>query len=639
MSERYTRGLNKQQTEAVLHKSGPLLIVAGAGTGKTRTLTHRIAALIESGVEPYKVLAVTFTNKAAAEMRERIFDLIGHATSTMPMMRTFHSLGVFILRNNYQKIGIKKSFSILSQQDVRRMIKRGLDEFSLDAKVYDPKLIQKVISKHKNNLLELEDYDVSSAFGSNLLKVWRWFEAEKRRSHAVDFDDLLSLTYKLLYENSDVREYYQNLWEYIHIDEYQDTNNVQHNIIKFLCNKQMNLCVVGDSDQNIYSWRGAQLKNILNFDKDFAGSKTIILEDNYRSTANIIVAAQAVIEKNNNRIHKVLKAKKDEGEKIRIVGHFSGVSEARYVASKIKDLIKSKVNPNEIAVLYRANFLSRIIEEAMLRSNIQYQVIGTKFFERAEVRDMVAYLRASQNPESLADLARILNTPKRGLGKVSVLKILAHDIEGLSAKAKASYFDVMNILQKIRDFSKQNSPAQIVSFAIKISGLEDALGRGTSEDKERLENLKELVTYASKYDSYTDGDAFEKMMEDIALMSDQDEMNGKNEHPTVKLMTVHASKGLEFEYVFMVGMEKGIFPSERDDNDRDNEEERRLCYVAMTRAKDKLFMTYAEGRKIFGNDIQQTPSLFLEDIPIELVEGSDDNFENQDGENIIYLEW
>ncbi len=660
-------GLNKEQREAALHMEGPLLIVAGAGAGKTKTITHRIVNLIKNGVAPEKILAVTFTNKAAKEMRERIIAEIqknAKGQDKIPFVSTFHSLGVYIIKENARLLGLTKYFTILDEGDATTLIKNILKELGIDPKQYDPKKIKNIISREKEKFVHLSDYaeGASDTLGKIVAQVWNLYEKQKMKENSLDFDDLLLKATKLLKENAEIRKIYQEKWDYIHIDEYQDTNEVQYLMSKLLSENNNNICVVGDPDQCIYSWRQADMRNILNFEKDYRDAKIILLEQNYRSTKNILEAANEIIKKNKYRPDKNLFTDNVVGEKIGLYEALDETDEAEFVATKILEIMDGPhppqtppsaggeessppakgechdlsrgegVNPSEIALLYRANFQSRALEEAMLRYNIPYQVLGVKFFKRKEIKDTLAYLRAALNPDSLSDIKRIINFPVRGIGKVTLVKIFANEIESLPIKVRIKINNFYQILEEIKEKIKTAKASEVIKFVVKKSGIEQELLNGGEEDIERLENIKELATLALKYDNLENGTGIEKLLEDGALASDQDSLminQDKSERglPSlkngVKLMTVHASKGLEFKYVFVTGLEDGLFPHERQ-NERqageDREEERRLFYVALTRAKEKLFLSFANFRTIFGSRQINAPSEFISDIPADLLE-------------------
>lgn len=631
--------LNAKQKEAVLATEGPLLIVAGAGTGKTKTLTHRIYQLIHQGVHPQNILAITFTNKAAKEMRERVMHMLGNNYGEAPFMKTFHSLGVYILRRFSREAGLKKDFAILDTTDTQKIIKEAMEKHGINPKIHEPKKIRSFISSRKSDGVTAEGFSKAthSSFTEIVSAVWLTYEELKSKESGVDFDDLLLKTLELLSKNTEVRTVLQNQWKYIHIDEYQDTNKVQYDIVRLLAEKHHNLCVVGDTDQNIYSWRGANLRNILNFEKDYSEAQVILLEENYRSSKNILTAADEVIKKNTARIHKTLTTQQGDGEKINLFVSMNEADEAFHLARKAADLIKNGSSPMEIAVLYRTNFQSRVLEEAFLRENVPYQLLGTKFFERKEIKDAVSYIRAAFNRDGLSDLKRIINEPKRGLGPAALIKIFAGLASELSPAQAKSYQSFVAILDGIENFSKDHTPGELARYVIEKTGFYDFYKQGSEEDHERLENLEELVTYATKYDDLT------TMLEDIALQSDQDQLDDKNKKDGVRLMTIHASKGLEFDYVFIGGLEQGLFPHDGFDEKKsveDQEEERRLFYVALTRARKKLMLSYAMMRTIYGEQTFNEPSEFLADIPNEIIE-KEDGFGGAPIKPIktVYLDW
>ncbi len=688
--EDHLQGLNKEQKDAAMHMQGPLLIIAGAGAGKTKTITHRIVNLIKEGVAPENILAVTFTNKAAKEMRERVIAEIeknAKGQDRIPFVSTFHSLGVHIIKENAKLLGLTKYFTILDEGDASSLIKEILKELGIDPKQYDPKKIKNIISREKGKFIHLADYEEQASGGGGgymskiVAQVWNLYEKRKNKENSLDFDDLLLKAAKLLKDNAEIRKSYQEKWQYVHIDEYQDTNEVQYLMSKLLTDTKENICVVGDADQNIYSWRGANLKNILSFEKDYPKAKIIMLEENYRSTKNILEAANVVIKKNKYRPDKNLFTKNETGEKIGLYEALDETDEADFVATKILETIDAQssfvgslsglASPaltlgssalpvsatcespqkdnsaswSDIAILYRANFQSRALEEAMLRYNVPYQVLGVKFFERKEIKDTLAYLRAALNPESLSDIKRIINFPARGIGKVTLAKIFAGEKESLPIKVKIKIDSFYKILEEIKEKIEHEKTSQIIKFVVKKSGIENELSSGTDEDMERLENIKELATLALKYDNLENGLGVEKLLEDASLASDQDSlmvnqekgsrasMDGarhdfaKSKSNSIKLMTVHAAKGLEFKYVFVAGLEDGLFPHQRrgETEGFDSEEERRLFYVAVTRARSKLFLSFANYRTIFGSRQINAPSEFIGDIPPDLLEKAGEN--------------
>lgn len=639
----YLSGLNERQKEAVLHTDGALLIVAGAGAGKTKTVTHRIIHLINEGVSPDNILAVTFTNKAAKEMVERVAHMLS-GTHSRPMIATFHSLGVKILRENAEKIGLNRHFVILDDADTNSIVKSVLKDLNIDPKQSPVRMFKSVISSQKNNFVSLEEFgkNAQSYNAQVIARVWQKYEEKKVKEKGLDFDDLLLKTVLLFQENKDVLDMYQERWKYIHVDEYQDTNTVQYLLTKLLAKKYGNICVVGDSDQNIYSWRGADITNILNFEEDYPGAKVVLLEQNYRSTKNIIEVANQIIRKNKQRKDKNLFTENEDGELISLYEAYNDKYEAEFVADKVTELMDKGVNPNDIAVLYRANFQSRLFEEYMLKYSLPYQVLGVRFFDRKEIKDVLSYVRASLNPDSLSDIRRIINEPKRGLGKTTLDKYFAGQESILPLKTRLKIKSFFESLEKIRKFSELHKPSESVAYAIKESGIEaDLLKSGLEEDLERLENVKELITFATKYDELEKMEGIELLLEEAALASDQDTLSEtvkRKPKNGVKLMTVHASKGLEFEHVFIVGLEDDLFPHGKKSMNRDynEEEERRLFYVAVTRSKKKLFLSYATIRMVFGNTEVRNPSEFLEDIPEEFIH-REERDSSGFGNNIVYI--
>ena len=559
-------------------------------------------------------------------MRKRIERELG--VSRQPFISTFHSLGVHILREQSVQAGIKRHFTIFDRDDSKKAVREALLTLGLDPKTHDPARLLGFISREKGMGTDVEDWEARLPAGrqgyfSNVVEqVWPCYEKILGRDNALDFDDLLVKTMNLLNDNQAVREFYQNTWEYIHIDEYQDTNRVQYEISKMLVGKNKNICAVGDIDQNIYSWRGADIKNILDFEKDYPDAQVITLEENYRSTKIILEAANAVIEKNKIRLKKNLFTTNSEGEKIGLFGGDDEVGEAEFIANKAAELIKRGLSPGEIAVLYRANFQSRVIEEAFMNQGIPYQLLGTRFFERKEVKDIVSYLRAALNPDSISDKRRIINVPARGIGKTTVLKIFSGDKSPLPFSMKTKLENFETLLREIEKTAKQKRPSETISFIIKMSGLGKEWKDGGDEGRARLENAYELSNFASRYDNESPEEGILNFLADAALQSDQDEM--QDEKKAVRLMTVHASKGLEFDIVFASGLEDGLFPhqkvNEGDVSLEEKEEERRLFYVALTRARKKIFLSYAQTRTLFGRRQVNIPSEFIFDIPEALLE-------------------
>jgi DNA helicase-2/ATP-dependent DNA helicase PcrA len=466
------------------------------------------------------------------------------------------------------------------------------------------------------------------------------YQEKKKAEHALDFDDLLVKTKELLEDNPIVRKQLQARFKYIHIDEYQDTNEIQYTIAKILAGDDHNICAVGDTDQNIYSWRGANIKNMLNFERDFPGTVVILLEQNYRSTANILSVADAIITKNTTRIEKTLRTDKSAGEAIDVFIGLNESHEASAIAGEIKDIMNKGISPNEIAILFRTHFQSRALEEACLNFEIPYQVLGVKFFERKEIKDMVSYIRAALNPESFSDIKRVINEPKRGIGKVGLLKIFSGQSSDLSGMQMNSYISFLKIMEDIKTQSQEKIPSELVRYTIHRSGIFEAYSSGSADERERLETIEELVTYALRYDEMPIGDGILQMLEDISLLSEQD--NIQEDRPAVRLMTVHAAKGLEFNYVFVTGMEQGLFPHEgfqEKKGKEEQEEERRLFYVAVTRAREKLYLSYAYSRTIFGRQSFNEPSEFLGDIPKLLLNYRETGNIPDAPLKTVYLEW
>ncbi len=636
-------GLNAEQKKAVTTTDGPVLIVAGAGAGKTKTLTTRIAYLIQSGkTDPEKILAITFTNKAAKEMRERAYHLIGTGLASRdrgPLITTFHALGVRILKDQHKLFDRGQYFSIFDSDDSLSLIKESLKENGLDPKQYEPKKFQSIISRYKGrgvSYFEFNQY-IESSYDELVKDVWEKYEKKLEKEKAYDFDDLLLKPLSLLKNNKDIRDLYRNHYDYVHIDEYQDTNGVQYDLVKLLVSDKQNICAVGDTDQNIYSWRGAQIKNMLQFEKDFPNTTMIFLEENYRSTDVILSAANRVIEKNEMRIPKNLFTKKGFGEKITVAELYSERDESLFVIDSIIELWDKKVPLEDIAVLYRTNFQSRVFEEACIARGLPYTMTGTKFYERKEVKDVMSYLKSARNPDAWTELKRCINTPARGIGKTTILKLIEGKGDTLPAKTKMEVDRFYEVLEKIKVLSETEKPSEVIRKILTISGIYEFYNDKTEEGETRRENLEELVSLATNYDENPRG--IEAFLEDASLQSDQDTLDQEKNKKGIRLMTVHAAKGLEFSHVFIVGLEHGLFPHQRDERlkKEDQEEERRLFYVALTRAKEKLYLSYATTRTIFGMRGVQTPSEFLYDIPSELIEQAKKDRPST-GEITIYID-
>ena len=627
---RHLEGLNPEQKNAVEQTSGPLMIIAGAGTGKTRVITHRIVHLITQGIEPGSILAVTFTNKAAQEMKSRVESLLKeHAphlysiASIRPFMSTFHGLGVKILKENARLTERQKYFSIFDRDDSLSLIKQTLKELDIDPKRYSPGLLLSSISKQKGEGVSAESfYEHAGDFFSKMIaSVWQRYEEKLRKEQAFDFDDLLLQTVLLFEKHPDIAKGYRDLWRHIHVDEYQDTNIIQYRLIQLLAGPERNICVVGDHDQCIYTWRSADMRNMKRFEEAFPDVKIVTLEENYRSTQHILTAANQSIRLNTHRKEKELFTKGPEGERLKLYSAIDGADEARYVAEKAEEYIRQGIPAGEIAVLFRANFLSRVLEEAFLAAKIPYQIVGTRFFERKEVKDMLSYIHASLNEAGATHLTRIINVPTRGIGKATLLKVLAGGERELPAGMQRKVADFKMLLQRIRETAIREKPSETIKYILRESGLEKELKNGTDDEQERLANIKELVSLASRYDGFPPEEGILMLLEEASLISDQDTLKATEE--TVKLMTIHAAKGLEFENVFIVGLEEGLFPNERSEmreTPEEREEERRLFYVALTRAKKIAHLSYAHIRTIFGSATVNIPSRFISDIDEKLIE-------------------
>lgn len=649
-SDTHLAGLNAPQTEAVTHTKGPLMVLAGAGSGKTRVITHRIVHLILQGVAPHNILAVTFTNKAAGEMRERVGQLIAtHAGASragrdsLPLVTTFHALGVRLLREYHATLGLKRYFTIYDRSDSNRAVKMAIERANYSTKQFEPRKILSMISRAKGDAISRSTYlETASTYGEKVCaEVWEHYDSILRQEEALDFDDLLAKTLVMLETYPAVRNELIARFQYIHVDEYQDTNRVQFRIAELLSGEQHNICVVGDVDQNIYSWRGADISNVLQFEKHFPGAHTVFLEENYRSSGTIIAASNAVIAKNKQRIPKTVFTSNQTGDKITLYAARSGNEEAEYIALKAKTLMSEGAAPSDIAILYRTNFQSRVLEEAFLNFEIPYQLLGTKFFERKEIKDVLSYVRLALNPASSADLARIINEPTRGIGKVTLLKLIEGKRDSLTGATLEKVQRFEQIMSDIRDVVRTEPIAEAIKFIIKRTGIETALKKeGTEEDLARLENLQELVTLAVRYGELDPEEGASALIENAALQSDQDELQSADQRDAVRLMTIHAAKGLEFPYVFITGLEEGLFPHERlDDKGTDHEEERRLFYVALTRAEKKVFLTYAHVRTIFGQQRVNIPSSFLNDIASEHIDLDGRGSGGQSGyETTIFLD-
>lgn len=652
--------LNEWQLEAVKTTNGPLLILAGAGSGKTRVLTYRVAYLInEENIDPYNVLAITFTNKAAKEMKDRIIGILGFKALGI-QISTFHSLGVLIIKENYEKAGYKNNFTILDSDDSLTLIKKILKELNLDPKMYNPKAIRNQISGTKNQLLTSKEYEkyAMTDFEKVVFKVYQKYEDKLLVNNSLDFDDLLMLPIKIFRKYPEVLKHYQERFKYILIDEYQDTNEAQYTFVKMLSAKYKNICVVGDNDQSIYSFRGANYHNILNFEKDYPNCKVIMLEKNYRSTKTILNAANDVIKNNKERKDKNLWTDNELGNKIKYHRALDEKDEAFYVLQEVKKLIDQGIKLNDIAVLYRTNAQSRNIEEALLRESIPYRVIGSfYFYNRKEIKDLISYLKVIYNSNDDISLLRIINVPKRGIGDKT--------IQNLTEKANSlntSLFEAIDsgkellfkqTINELKEISEKSSLTELIDQILNKSGIKNELENEKSIEADiRLENLEEFKTITRNYEENKGIASLDEFLNEISLVSDVEEY--RNRDDVITLMTIHSAKGLEFNNVFLIGMEEGIFPHQAaffDNNEL--EEERRLCYVAITRAKEKLYIVNAKRRTLYGIDSVNPPSRFISEINKELLEPDevkeefkspikrtiDTSIEYKAGEHVLHDTW
>ena len=619
--------LNERQREAVLYNDGPLLIIAGAGAGKTKTLTTKIAYLIEKkNVAPENILAITFTNKAAKEMKDRLFKTIGQ-TAKYLQVSTFHSFGLKLLRENYDALGYDKNFVIMDSDDSLTVVKKIIKDIGYDPKIYNPRAIRNKISSCKNEMTSPEAYEryAASDFEKVVQEVYAKYEKKLQRNNSVDFDDLLLLPIELFKKNPDILNKYQDLYQYILIDEYQDTNEAQYILTKMLSAKNKKITCVGDDSQSIYSFRGANYKNILNFEKDYKDAKTILLEQNYRSTSNILDAANQVIKNNKMRKDKNLWTSRGIGEKIKYYRAYNERDEAQYVIRKIKELTNRNVEYKDIAVLYRTNAQSRVLEEEMLKENLPYRVIGSfYFYSRKEIKDLIAYLRLIHNSKDNVSLLRVINTPKRGIGLKTIENLtIQADAMGVSiyeAISSGKELEFKNIIEKLKEMSKDLTLTELIDKVLEASGMKKELeDEKTLEAEVRLENLEEFKSITKTFEEREGLISLEDFLLEISLISDVEEY--KDDPNRISLMTVHSVKGLEFDHVFVVGMEEGIFPHINSLMDNSElEEERRLCYVAITRAKDDLHLVNARRRTLFGKEQINPVSRFLGEINKDLIE-------------------
>ncbi len=631
--------LNPQQRLAAETTEGAVLILAGAGSGKTRALTYRIANLLSKGVPAWQILAITFTNKAAREMRERI-DALSPGAAEEAWVSTFHASCARMLRRDIEKIGYTRAFTIYDDDDQMTVIKELLKKRDIDDKLLPPREIKAKISDAKNKLQNPDEWFASSArdFRMQMIHdIFRAYEERLKAANALDFDDLLVKTLELFAQHPPVLEYYQNRFHYIHVDEYQDTNYAQYMMIKLLAGKHQNLCVVGDDDQSIYGWRGADLRNILDFEKDFADCTVIKLEQNYRSSANILDAANNVIAHNEGRKEKALWTDREGGHSIRLFKAGDEREEAAWICDRMQQLLQTGLRYQDMAVLYRMNAQSRVLEEMMVRAGIPYRVFGgMRFYDRKEVRDIVAYLRVIVNPADEVSLRRIINQPKRSIGDATIAELVRHaeqegyslfaamlePTEALASRARKCVGDFAQLLTRLTTLRYTMGLGEFVSQLIEETGLAAQYEKDHSEEAQtRLENIREFVGAVQEFEKMAEEATLEGFLENVALVTDLDGMQG--ESLAVTMMTLHSAKGLEFPVVFLTGMEEGIFPSGRSLNDPARmEEERRLCYVGITRARDMLHLSHASQRMLFNQMLHNAPSPFLREIPHRLLDES-----------------
>lgn len=649
------KGLNDKQYEAVTNTEGPCLVIAGAGSGKTKVLTHKIAYLIgEKNVKPWDILAITFTNKAANEMKQRIALLVGDDARDI-WMGTFHSICVRILRRFIDRIGFDTSFIIFDTSDQRTLIKGCLKDLAIDDKMFNERAVQSEISNAKNEMLEPEQYTIRSNGDfrkEKIATVYELYQKRLKENNAIDFDDIINYTIRILMENPDVLEYYTNKFKYVLVDEYQDTNKSQFTLITLLASKHGNITVVGDNDQGIYSFRGADISNILNFERDFPGTKIIKLEQNYRCTGNILKAANEVIKNNEVKYKKELWTQNEEGNLPNVYLADNEYDEGSYIATQIEHLKREEYYKySDFAVLYRMNTQSRAIEDIFRRENIPYKIVGgLKFYERKEIKDIIAYLRLIQNSSDNLSLKRIINEPKRGIGKTSLEKV-----ETLSEETGTSMYEIIknaeeyglnriylksrdfiNIIEELKNKKEELSISELIKLTLKKTGYTKALeNENTVEAENRIENLEEFLTVAIEFEEEFAENSLNEFLGGITLSSDLDNMEETED--SVTLMTLHSAKGLEFPTVFLVGMEEGIFPGYKSISEpTELEEERRLCYVGITRAKEHLFLTCSKQRTIFGSTSYNPVSRFLKEIPENLLEGYQEAFGEEDNKSQIF---
>ena len=622
-------GLNDKQIEAVTHKDGPCLVLAGAGSGKTKVLTERIINLINNGVSPSNILAITFTNKAAREMRERVEKRIGSMVSNKVFIGTFHSFGVKVIRENLFDLGFSAMVTILDSDDITTIVRKYLKEMNIDSKMLSPQYVKNQISSAKNEMVSPHEFELCSRtpIDKRVSTIYTKYTELLKQNNSVDFDDLLLLPVKLFRENKSILNDYQNQYKYILVDEYQDTNTVQYELCKLLASSHHNLFVVGDIDQSIYRFRNADYRNVLNFEKDYKDSKTILLEQNYRSTKTILNAANSVIKNNVERKDKNLWSDNPEGAKIKVIEAPDETVEIKLVLEEIHKLLKEGYSKSDIAVLYRTNAQSRVAEEQFLKDNMPYKIVGSYYFyNRKEIKDLISYLRMIFNPHDTLSLERSINVPKRGIGEKTInsLKEEANlrNISMFDAISKGKELEYKKIIEGLIEDKDKYTLTELIDEVLNRSGMKSSLESDHSLESDiRLENLEEFKSITSSFEEKTGVVSLEEFLESIALVADMGQY--KEVDDAVTLMTLHSAKGLEYEVVFIIGMEEGIFPHVNSfDNSEDLEEERRLCYVGITRAKKELYLLYAKRRKLYGQDMMNVKSRFLNEIDSNLIESN-----------------
>ena len=624
-------GLNEVQKKAVIKTDGPLLILAGAGSGKTKVLTTKVAYLIEKGIDPTNILAITFTNKAAKEMKDRIYKLVGSEAYNI-QISTFHSFGLKIVKENYNLLGYEKNFTILDSDDTLSVIKKIMKQMNIDIKQLNPRYVKNNISSAKNELIEPSEYEklISVDYEKIIAKIYDKYQKELVKNNSLDFDDLLMLPIKLFREYPRVLKVYQERFKYILIDEYQDTNEAQYLLTKMISSLYKNICVVGDNDQSVYSFRGANYKNILNFEQDYKDAEIIMLEQNYRSTKTILNAANSVIKNNEFRKDKNLWSNKEEGKKVKYYRAYDEKHEGDYVISEIRKLLEQGYREDEIAVIYRTNAQSRVLEEQFLKSGLPYKIVGSFFFyNRKEIKDLIAYLKVIYNEKDDVNVERIINVPKRGIGTKTINNLVNRaSIEGISiydAIETGKELEFKKIIEELKQASENVSLTELIDLVLDKSGIKAELESEKSLEADiRLENLEEFKSITKSFEEKEGLVSLEDFLNEITLVSDVEEH--KNETNRITLMTMHAVKGLEFDVVFIVGMEEGIFPHANSSFDKqDLEEERRLCYVAITRAKKELYIVNAKRRMLYGKDSINPPSRFINEIDSDYIETDEKN--------------